>query len=94
MGTLVHADIFFFISTISLCVGIIVFLILAWYVLQILRDVHEISMKAKDAAGKLESDFEALRKDMQDKGKKISSIADMILGFISRFVSPKRKKKE
>jgi len=93
METLVQADIFFFITAIAVVLGTLAFLIIAWYTVQILRDVREISMKAKDAAGKLETDFDILRTEMKRKGNKASAIADMVLAFLSSLVPRPRKKK-
>lgn len=91
MNTLVHADIFFFITAIAVVVSTVAFLIAAWYVIQILRDVREISTKAKGAAEKLETDFDALRADLKRKGTKVGSIGDMILAFFASLI-PKPKK--
>lgn len=93
MNTLIHADIFFFITAIAVVLGTGVFLVASWYVIQILRDVHEISTKAKNAAGKLEVDFETLRSDLKRKSTKVGSIADMVLAFIASWVPRPRKKK-
>ncbi|MBP6945778.1 MAG: hypothetical protein KBC74_00370 [Candidatus Pacebacteria bacterium] len=95
MNTLIQADIFFFITAIAVVVCTAAFLVAAWYVIQILRDVREISTKAKNAAGKLEVDFETLRADLKHKGTKVGSIADMILAFIASWIPhPKKKKAE
>jgi len=95
MNTLIQADIFFFITAIAVVLGTGAFLVASWYVIQILRDVREISTKAKNAAGKLEVDFEALRTDLKHKGTKVGSIADMILAFIASWIPrPKKKKAE
>ncbi|MES2135197.1 MAG: hypothetical protein V4449_03095 [Patescibacteria group bacterium] len=93
MDTLVHADIFFFITAIAVLLGTGTFLVASWYVIQILRDVREISTKAKNAAGKLEIDFETLRADMKRKGDKVGVIADTFLAFIASWVPHPRKKK-
>lgn len=95
MNTLIHADIFFFITAIAVVLATGAFLIASWYVIQILRDVREISTKAKNAADKLEVDFEALRTDLKHKGTKVGSIADMLLAFIASWIPrPKKKKAE
>ncbi|MES2014406.1 MAG: hypothetical protein V4437_01145 [Patescibacteria group bacterium] len=94
MNTLIHADIFFFITAIAVVVCTAAFLVAAWYVIQILRDIREISTKAKDAAGKLETDFNELREDMKRKGRKVGSMADMILAFFTSLIPRPKKKKE
>lgn len=95
MEALVQADIFFFITAIAVVFGTGAFLVAMWYVIQILRDVREISTKAKNAADKLEVDFEALRTDLKHKGTKVGSIADMLLAFIASWIPrPKKKKAE
>lgn len=94
MDTLIHADIFFFITAIAVVLATGALLVALWYVIQILRDVREISAKAKNAADKLEVDFETLRADLKHKGTKVGSIADMILAFIGSWIPrPKKQKK-
>jgi len=65
MDTLIHADIFFFVSTIALIfisLGIIVALI---YIIKILRNVSDVSSKVKDESTEILSDI----KERIDKGQ-------------------------
>jgi hypothetical protein len=97
MQTLVHADIFFFISTIALVVLSVLLSIGLYYAIGVLRDVKEVSAKLKKASVDIEKDLEGFRNDLKAKGNKVSGVADMVLGFVARALTPgtrKRKKAE
>jgi hypothetical protein len=95
MNQLIHADIFFFITTIAVVLVTLGLLIILWYALLILRDVREIAEKAKDMTGKLELDFEEAREAIKRKGRAVSSIGDLFLKFVLNLVPrPKSRHKE
>ena len=92
MNQLVHADIFFFISSIALVLLTIALLVVLWYLILILRDVRDIADTAKDISGKVGEDFESVRADIKRKMKTARSIPGFILKFLTRFVSPSKKR--
>ncbi len=95
MQALVHADIFFFISTIALVVLSIGFAIALYYAINILRDVREVTARIKKASTDIERDLDALRYSVKAEGAKVKGIADLVLGFVVRALTPKsvRRKK-
>lgn len=60
MTSLMHADIFFFITTVAVVIGTIIVCIVAWYVIKILQDVHYITGKLRDATDGVESGFDSI----------------------------------
>lgn len=94
MNQLVHADIFFFITSIAVVLVTIGLLIILWYALLIVRDVRDIADKARDMTGKLEVDFENARAEIKRKGRTVGSIADLFLKFVLSLVPrPKSRRK-
>ncbi|MDO8564999.1 MAG: hypothetical protein Q7R88_03340 [bacterium] len=84
MSELVHADIFFFITTIAVVILTAGLLILGIYVWKIVRDTREIVSRVKDMSAEVEQDFEALRHDIRDEGHKAKLVVDMVLGLLLR----------
>jgi hypothetical protein len=95
MQTLVHADIFFFISTIALVVLSILVAIGLYYALGILRDVRKVAARLEKASQDIEKDLDTLRSKVKAEGNKVRGIADLVLGFVTRTLTPKvvRRKK-
>ena len=82
--SLIHADIFFFISTIALIlisIGIVVVLV---YVIKILRNVGEVTDKIKAESGEIVADLKKLRASLRDEGIKWKHVADLIRTFFMR----------
>jgi hypothetical protein len=80
----IHADIFFFVSTIALVVvsiGIIVALV---YGIKILRNVRDFTNIAKEEGYDLLRDLRDLRSVLRDEGVKWKSVVDLIRGFFVR----------
>jgi hypothetical protein len=94
MQTLVHADIFFFISTICLVLLSILAGVGLYYAIGILRDVREVTDRIKKASSDIERDLDALRYSVKAEGAKVRGIADLVLGFITRALSPKPIKRK
>ena len=94
MQTLVQADIFFFISTICLVILSILVAVGLYYVIGILRDAREISARIKKASEGLEKDLDGLRNAVKAEGNKVRGIADLVLGFVIRALTPKAAKRK
>lgn len=92
--SLIHADIFFFISTISLVVLTIGAAIALFYVIRILRNAREISDKIKVESGEILADSKRLRAALRDEGLKWKHVAHLIRGFFMRDVEKKTAKKK
>ncbi len=94
MSTLIQADIFFFVTTVSVVLITGAVLWGAYHVVGILRDVRAIAAKVRKASDDLEQDFEALRAQVKTEGVKVRGIIDLLIGFVTyRFGTRSRKKK-
>ncbi len=89
--SLIHADIFFFISTIALVLISIGIVIALFYVIRILRNVREVSEKIKTESGEIVSDLRKLRANLRDEGVKWKHVVDLVRTFFMR--KAKRAKK-
>lgn len=94
MQALVHADIFFFISTICLVVLSLFAAVGLYFVIGILRDVKDVSARLKKASVDIEKDLDKLRDAVKGEGVKVKGIADLVLGFIIRKLTPKIAKRK
>ncbi|MEI6420346.1 MAG: hypothetical protein WCO30_01810 [bacterium] len=90
METLIHADIFFFVTTvIVLAVGIILGVALV-YIIRILRDVKKVSGKVKEGAAALSGDLNDLRENLRENGGQVNGFFKTILKFFG--VASKKSK--
>jgi hypothetical protein len=94
MQTLVHADIFFFVSTIVLVVLSILVAIGLYFAIGIMRDVRAISARVNKASQDIEKDLGVLRSAVKAEGNKVKGIADALLGFVIRKLTPKAAKRK
>ncbi len=84
METLIHADIFFFVSTLSLVfvtVGLIVALI---YVIKILRNVSDVSSKVKEEGTEIIADIKGLRGSIKSQGFGLRAVKEVVKKIFSR----------
>lgn len=66
MESLIHADIFFFLTSIAIIVAIIILVLAGWYLVQTLRNVRDISYKLNRVAGVAEEDFHHVHARFKD----------------------------
>jgi ABC-type siderophore export system fused ATPase/permease subunit len=81
--TLIHADVFFFITTIVLVLVSIGVLIALYYVIRILKNARDISDKIKSESTEVISDVKALRLAIKDEGVKWKHVAGLARGFFA-----------
>ncbi|MCE9643983.1 hypothetical protein K8Q93_01935 [Candidatus Parcubacteria bacterium] len=94
MNEILHANIFFLITSIAVIVVGIGLSIALYYVILILREFREVAEKVRKASDGLEEDFQDLRAGVKSEGRKVKSAFDLALGFIlQRFARGKPKKK-
>jgi uncharacterized membrane protein len=86
----IHADIFFFISSIALVIISIGITIALIYLISILKNVKEISNKIKGEGTELIKDLRDLRIALRQEGMKWRYVADLIRHF---FAPPENKEK-
>ena len=81
MDTLIHADIFFFVTTIVVvAVGIILGIALV-YLIRILGDVKKVSKKVKEGAEVLSDDLSDLRNNLKEDGGQLRGFLKSLLRF-------------
>jgi 5-bromo-4-chloroindolyl phosphate hydrolysis protein len=71
MESLMKSDIFFFITSIAVVILTMLLAVAVAYVIKILRNVDDISTKAKDEAGLIKEDIAELRQNLKTEGSKI-----------------------
>jgi|SRR5581483_340811 len=82
--SLIHADIFFFISTIALLIisaGIITALV---FIVGILKNVRDMTDRAKAEWGEIVVDVRKLRAALRDEGVKWKHVVDLVRNFFVR----------
>ncbi len=89
METLIHADIFFFISTIALIIISIGLVIAVIYVIKILHNIFHVSEKVKEGSDEILSDIQNLRADVKTQGFRVQ----YVMGFIKSLFGRGRSRK-
>ena len=74
METIMKSEIFFFITSIAVVIITILLGVLATYLIRILRNVDDISAKAKDEAGLIKEDIAELRENVKTEGAKVKHL--------------------
>ncbi len=87
MRTLIHADIFFFLTSIFVIVLTVVLSVGGVYFILILRDMKDISRKVKNEGGEIVADVKKVREKIEEEGIGLASI-----GKLFGLFSKKRKK--
>ena len=93
MADVMHADIFFFITSIATVVLTILLAIALYYAIRILHDVREVTEKIRKASNDLERDLDHLRNTVKGEGMRVKMIVEMVLSFITRQIPKGRKRK-
>jgi len=84
MENIIKADIFFFITSIAVVVSTIGVVIVAVYVVRILRDMKHISKKVSEEGDKIIGDVEYLREAAKAEGVKIKNVSDFFYNLFNR----------
>jgi hypothetical protein len=69
MQTLIHADIFFFITTIAIVLVTIVAVIVLIYIVFILKDIRELSRTIKQEGEEIIQDVHVFREEVKEEAK-------------------------
>ena len=80
MSTLIHADIFFFVTTIAVVLIASLFIVVIIYVVRILNDLHYISGVVRKETDLIAADIEEMREDMKGQGF-FQGLYSVILGL-------------
>ena len=92
MDTLIKSEIFFFITSIAVVILTILLGMAAVYLIRILRNVDDISKKAKDEAALIKEDVADLRQNIRDEGIKVKSFVNFFKKIKGR--RPKKGEKK
>lgn len=68
MDTLIHADIFFFVTTIAVVLIASLFTVVIIYIVRILNDLHYISSVVRKETDLLAEDIEEIREEVRREG--------------------------
>lgn len=89
MSELVHADIFFFITSTAVILITAGILVLLFYIIPIARDIRAMVASIRKASEDVEKDFEALRANVREEGAKGKALIDLGFGFLMRKLTPR-----
>ena len=74
MNTLIHADIFFFITTIWVVIISAIVVVILWNIVYIVKDLRYISKKIREGSDVVSSDLHDLRTIIHTEGANVDSI--------------------
>jgi len=94
METLIHADIFFFISSIAVVVFVLISVVVGFYLVKTMRDVREMISTIKKETAHIVDDVDELRENVKSKVKLASKFAHAITSaaFIRDILKHGKKK--
>lgn len=92
METLIHADIFFFITSIFVALLTVGCAVALYFIIPILKDMRHLSQIAREEGNKLAGDIDALRGAVKEEGMRVKSIFDYFLDLFIRRRKSVRKK--
>ena len=81
MNDILHANIFFFITSIAVVVVTIPLFIVLWYLIGVMREVRQIVRKVHRASNELEKDLEHLRREFRAGSSKLASVLNAFVGY-------------
>jgi predicted PurR-regulated permease PerM len=93
MDKLVHADIFFFITTCAIVLLTIIFAIALVYGIFIAKNLHYIVKKIKEESDNISGDIAHARQKIREQGIKMASYVEFLKSLVS-FGSAKKSKKK
>ncbi len=90
MDTLIHADIFFFITTIAVVLIALVSTVALVYFIRILKNVLRVSEMVKEETKLVREDLRATRQNMREDGFRLKHL----ISFFSNLSSKKPRSKK
>jgi hypothetical protein len=93
MDTLIHADIFFFVTTIAVVVIAIIFIIALVYLIVILRRIRDIAAQVHEETVLFREDIHGLRDSVRREGFKWKHLFNFGYDFFKKRVGKKSKEK-
>ncbi len=89
----IHADIFFFVSTIALVTIAAAIVVALVFLIGILKNLRDITDKGKAEWGEILADIQKLRASLRDEGVKWKHVVDLVRTFFVRDAVKKTKAK-
>jgi hypothetical protein len=93
MDTLIHADIFFFVTTIAVVIVTLLLAIALIYLIKVLNRIKNIAEQIREETVLFREDVHDLRDSVRREGFKLKNIADFAMGFFGRKKSKKADSK-
>lgn len=87
MESFIKSDIFFFVTTICIVLVTLLFLVILFYLIRVLRNIDFLSKKIKEEGSEIIEDAHNIRIDVKSGVKKASDLLS-----IFSFLNKKRKK--
>ena len=84
MDTLIHADIFFFVTTIAVMVVAAAFTVVLIYLVKVLRDVKSITEQVREEAVLFREDVKDLRGEIRKDGFRIERLFAILRAMTKR----------
>jgi len=84
MSSLVHADIFFFVTTIAVVVVAAALTVVLIYLAKILHDMRKVTEQVREETILFRKDISDLREQVRNEGFKLRSFFDTIAAFFGR----------
>lgn len=91
MNTLVHADIFFFVTTIVVVIVGIALTIALIYLAKVFSDIREITKQVKEETILFRGDIAGLREDVKREGFRLERLMMFFKTLIKRTKSPAKR---
>ncbi len=82
MNTLVHADIFFFITTIAVTILTLLLIVVLFYIARTVRTVAYLVEKIKNESEQVIDDLSDLREKLKESGSQVSGFGKWFLSFL------------
>jgi hypothetical protein len=87
MNTLIHADIFFFVTTIFVVIIAIVMTIALIYLIKILHDVKTITKQVREETVLFREDIKDVRGTIRRDGFRVGQLFTLLKGIVKRKTS-------
>ncbi len=91
MESIIHADIFFLITSIAVVIFTICIIVIAFFVIRILNDIKHISKTVQEESSKLVGDIEKLRATAMSQGDRLKWLTGFIPGLFGRKTKTRAK---
>lgn len=92
METLIHADIFFFVTTIAVVLVATAFTVVLIYLAKVLSDIKKITAQVHEETILFREDIHDLRSEVKREGFKLRSLLDFFRGFSGGHKNTRSKK--